>query len=76
MAVAGIGPKGKKNAGRRFAGIVADARALGTDRSHLWRVLSGRRESHRLITRYAVLKARQFAQRRPRQEASREARTR
>lgn len=37
-------------------GIVADARALGVSRVHLWMVLNGRRESAPLLARYAALK--------------------
>ncbi len=42
-----------------FPGIVEDAKALGVSRTHLWRVLTGQRESARLLARYQHLKAQQ-----------------
>lgn len=39
----------------RFPNIRADAAALGVERSHLWRVLTGRRESRSLLRRYGEL---------------------
>lgn len=39
----------------RYAGIVADAKSLGVNRIHLWRVLNGRRQSQRLLARYRAL---------------------
>lgn len=39
-----------------ITGIVADARALGVSRMHLWAVLNGRRESEPLLARYASLR--------------------
>lgn len=44
-----------KGAARRFPGITEAARRLGVDRSHLWRVLAGRRESASLSRRYREL---------------------
>lgn len=44
-----------KNTGRgptRFPRIVEAAAALGVDRTHLWRVLTGRRSSRSLLRRY------------------------
>lgn len=41
----------------RFEGIIADARRLGVDRTHLYRVLTGKRESKELLKRYISLKA-------------------
>jgi hypothetical protein len=43
----------------RFKGIVADAKALGVSTEHLWRVLSGERQSNRTTAAYAALKASQ-----------------
>ena len=40
----------------RIVGICRDALALGVTREHLYRVLSGRLESRRLLNRYAALK--------------------
>lgn len=40
----------------RFAGIGEAAQALGVDRTHLWRVLTGRRQSRSLSARYAAWK--------------------
>ncbi len=39
-------------------GIVRDAQRLGVSRYHLWAVLSGRRESPGLVTRYRMLRER------------------
>lgn len=41
----------------RFPGITADAHSLGVDRVHLFRVLTGKRKSADLMTRYRALKA-------------------
>jgi hypothetical protein len=41
----------------RFPGIVADARALGVSRDHLWRVLVGDRQSLSLLKRYNALQS-------------------
>lgn len=41
----------------RFPRIARDAAALGVDRTHLWRVLTGRRESASLLRRYRALAA-------------------
>jgi hypothetical protein len=51
----------RKPAKRRvlFAGLLADARELGVNRNHLYLVLSGRRQSARLLTEYHKLKSRQ-----------------
>lgn len=43
----------------RFQGIVADAKALGVSRVHLYLVLDGRRQSARLLARYNELKTQQ-----------------
>lgn len=43
--------KSKKS--RRIKGIIQAARILGVSRSHLWRVLHGKRESRRLSRAYA-----------------------
>ena len=39
----------------RFPTIGRDAALLGVSRTHLWRVLSGRRESRSLVRRYREL---------------------
>ena len=54
--VAGIAQKSKKKR-KVFAGISADARALGVNRSHLWPVLIGQRHSRSLMLRFDALKA-------------------
>lgn len=41
----------------RFPGITADAHALGVDRVHLFRVLTGTRKSADLMARYRSLKS-------------------
>ena len=46
-----------KGAACRFPGITEAARRLGVDRSHLWRVLAGRRESRALSARYSAFVA-------------------
>jgi hypothetical protein len=49
--------KSKAKQGRnKYVGIVTDAAALGVDRVHLWRVLTGRRVSRSLLSRYQQLK--------------------
>jgi hypothetical protein len=52
--------KAKRKIGRgnkvRFPGIVAQARALGVSRIHLWYVMTGRRDSNPLMRRYRALK--------------------
>lgn len=40
---------------RRILGIVRDAAAIGVTRFHLWRVLTGRRQSRSLLERYQAL---------------------
>jgi len=40
--------------GPRFVGIVEEARRLGVTKSHLWRVLVGKRESKRLMTQVKI----------------------
>ncbi len=40
----------------RFVGICADARKLGVSREHLYRVLTGKRQSRLLLKRYLELK--------------------
>lgn len=55
----------KRNGGRAhrvemrtvIPGIVRDAQRLGVSRYHLWAVLSGRRESPRLMARYGLMKS-------------------
>jgi DNA-binding phage protein len=42
---------------RRFRGITKAARELGVDRTHLYRVLKGQRQSRALIRRYKALRA-------------------
>lgn len=39
----------------RFKGICAQAEELGVDRIHLWKVITGRRESRSLLARYQSL---------------------
>jgi len=39
----------------RFAGIGEAAAALGVERTHLWRVLTGQRQSRSLLARYEAL---------------------
>lgn len=46
--------KGKRNI--RFRGVCKDALQLGVSRVHLYLVLSGRRESKRLLQRYEALR--------------------
>lgn len=41
----------------RFPGIGEDALTLGVERTHLWRVLTGRRTSKSLLERYERLKS-------------------
>lgn len=45
----------------KYPGIIEHARQLGVSRVHLWKVLSGRRESQRLMERYRALVAREEA---------------
>jgi hypothetical protein len=52
-------PGRKKGGKNRFKGIVADAWTLQVNPSHLWRVLSGKRESKILMDRYRELKKQQ-----------------
>ena len=40
----------------RFPGLVSDAERLGVHRNHLYLVLSGRRSSAALLSRYHTLK--------------------
>ncbi len=40
--------------GPRFIGIVAEAKRLGVTKAHLWRVLTGQRESKRLMKRVKI----------------------
>ena len=47
--------------GTRFPGIVGDAATLGVEKSHLYRVLTGARESRSLLARYKALKKEQKA---------------
>ncbi len=42
----------------RFKDLGRDAKALGVDPSHLWRVLAGERSSRALMARYRGLKSR------------------
>lgn len=54
--------KTKQKAGRvKYVGIVSDAAVLGVDRIHLWKVLTGRRRSDSLLTRYYALKEEEAA---------------
>jgi hypothetical protein len=46
----------KVKRGPRVRGIGADAATLGVNRSHLWEVLKGRRQSQSLRARYQALK--------------------
>lgn len=48
----------KKRSCRRLPGVMAAARELGCDYSHLRRVVLGLRESRSLMKRYATLKTR------------------
>lgn len=43
----------------RYPGIVEDAKTLGTNRTHLWKCLTGMRTSHSLVRRYRELKGAQ-----------------
>lgn len=54
----------------RFRGIVADARALGVSRDHLWRVLVGDRQSLSLLKRYNALQTKKRKQHHRRQEGA------
>lgn len=40
--------------GPRFLGIVAEANRLGVTKAHLWRVLTGKRESASLMNRVHI----------------------
>ena len=40
--------------GPRFIGIVAEAKRLGVTKAHLWRVLTGKRESKSLMGRVHI----------------------
>jgi hypothetical protein len=54
--------KVESKAGRqKYVGITTDARTLGVERSHLWRVLIGERQSKSLLARYRALKQKQQA---------------
>jgi len=44
---------------RVFTGVNADARKLGVCRTHLYRVLSGKRKGEALLARYRELKKQQ-----------------
>jgi hypothetical protein len=48
--------KAQKRRTWRFRGISKDAEALGVERSHLYRVLAGKRVSERLLADYRQLK--------------------
>jgi hypothetical protein len=50
--------KGKRGRAK-YLGIITDAATLGVERTHLWRVLSGQRQSKSLLARYRKLKAQQ-----------------
>jgi hypothetical protein len=43
----------------RFPGLMAASAALGVNRTHLYKVLSNKRSSKRLLARYKALKASQ-----------------
>lgn len=47
--------KGKRGK-NKYVGIVSDAAALGVERTHLFRVLNGERNSRSLMRRYRALK--------------------
>jgi hypothetical protein len=64
-------PKGSKT---RYAGIAADADALGVTPNHLWKVATLRRESPGLLRRYEELQ-RQKRQAVPAKTANRNRRT-
>lgn len=49
--------KGRRAPRARIPGICEDAATLGVNRSHLYRVLTGRRQSRSLLERYAALQA-------------------
>jgi hypothetical protein len=46
---------------QRLRGIYQAAKALGVSRSHLWRVLTGRRSSASLLSRYEALRGKSKA---------------
>ena len=50
--------KVEKRSAVRYPGISRHAAELGVRREHLWMVLTGRRESRSLLSRYAVLTGR------------------
>jgi len=54
-------PGRKKGGMIQFPGLLADARALHRNPSHLWRCLSGQRTGKRLVAAYHALKTRQKA---------------
>ena len=41
----------------RFPGIMTFTRLHGLDRTHVWRVLSGQRESRRLLSQWEAFKS-------------------
>ncbi len=49
------GKRAGEKSTHRSSGIPAAAAARGVDRTHLWRVLTGRRESRSLVRRYREL---------------------
>jgi hypothetical protein len=52
-------PGRKKGGAIRFPGLIADARSLHRNPSHLWRCLVGQRTGKRLVAAYSALKASQ-----------------
>ncbi|MBV9657174.1 MAG: hypothetical protein JO295_03595 [Verrucomicrobia bacterium] len=64
MKLAQQAPLARKRPGRhitRFPNLMAHARALGVERSHLYRVLLGQRPSARLLRRYRELVAQEMS---------------
>jgi hypothetical protein len=62
MMLASATERKVKRQPRRFPGIVHDSAVLGVERSHLYRVLAGKRTGVRLLAEYRQLKE---AQRHP-----------
>lgn len=54
----GVKTKKARKRAPKIRGMVADAEALGVCRTHLWRVLTGQRESRSLMRRYQELQER------------------
>jgi hypothetical protein len=56
MAITGNKRGRRKGSQTRFKGVGLEARLLGVSSIHLWKVLTGKRQSETLTMRYAKLK--------------------